>query len=76
MIRTKIKEKLADNGVEILLSILIITGIYLIAALKMQIQYASMDDWRIEGVLSGAFTGKPFYSHSYVNAILGYFLDG
>ena len=47
MIRTKIKEKLADNGVEILLSILIITGIYLIAALKMQIQYASMDDWRI-----------------------------
>ena len=75
MIRTKIKEKLADNGVEILLSILIITGIYLIAALKMQIQYASMDDWRIEGVLSRAFTGKPFYSHSYVNAILGYFLS-
>lgn len=74
--KATIKKKLADNGPEILLSVFMIAGLYLFAGLKMQIRYASMDDWRIEGVLSGAFTGEPFFSHSYVNAVLGLFFSG
>lgn len=76
MNRKRIKNIQINNKWELLLSVFMIAGIYVIVSLSTQMRYHSMDEWRIEGVLSGAFTGEPFYSHSYVNVILGFLISG